>query len=535
MTDNLASDNLTNETPLRSIRSSLFRAGSLIAFGSLFSRLLGFAVEGLKSHYFGASGLVDAFNTAQAVPGLLNDLLITSLVNSALIPVLSAYSLDPDSDPREMWRLISALLTLTIVVSVCIVLGMEGLAPQLVSLLIGSAPSDVQALAVQLLRIALPALLAFGISGILTALLFSRRRFALPTFASLMLNGAVVVSTLALQARLGIFAMAVGLLVGALLQMALQAVGLRYIEQPKQDRRLHLIFWHPGLRRIGTLYLPIALGLLLEIFVSRPSTFALAAQTGTGGIAWMNYALTLRQLPEGLIASALAVAILPALASASRINGIFKETLTQGLRLTLLLIIPATVGLFMLAAPTVALLFEHGSFTAFDTQITAQALQLYLIGLPFAAIDLLLVMAFYARQDTWHPALIGIFSTLLYIGLMRLLVPIYGLRGIMIADSVRYMVHAFVSAFLLRRAFGSALSRTLWLTFAAAGIMGIAVAVTQRISPGGSKVLSVLIPVGAGATVYITAIAALGIEEFRLVRFALRRRLSATARSDEAD
>lgn len=107
--------------------------------------------------------------------------------------------------------------------------------------------------------------------------------------------------------------------------------------------------------------------------------------------------------------------------------------------------------MFVFAYPIVALVLEHGSFTSHDTLRTGQALRLYLIGLPFNAVDLLLVFAFYARQDTLTPALIGAGTTVIYLVMAFTLVPIIGLPGIMLSDSFRIALHAVLCAWLLYR------------------------------------------------------------------------------------
>ena len=145
------------------------------------------------------------------------------------------------------------------------------------------------------------------------------------------------------------------------------------------------------------------------------------------------------------------------------------------MRLTTTLILPAVTGLFVLAIPIIALLFEHGAFVAADTQITAQALRLYLIGLPFAAVDLLLVFAFYARKDTLTPALVGVVSLICYMGAALLLFDSFGLFSLMIADSLKHVVHASISAVLLWRrldGFGSQrMAITIFKTVTASLIM----------------------------------------------------------------
>ena len=145
------------------------------------------------------------------------------------------------------------------------------------------------------------------------------------------------------------------------------------------------------------------LSLIMDTLIIRPFSYNLASQTIEGGIAIMNWATTLVQFPQGLVATAISVAILPTLARQSAemtaaAQRAFNDTLGLGLRLATTLILPACAGLFVLATPIIALLFENGAFLAADTEITAMALRLYLIGLPFAALDLLLVYAFYARR-----------------------------------------------------------------------------------------------------------------------------------------
>ena len=196
--------------------------------------------------------------------------------------------------------------------------------------------------------------------------------------------------------------------------------------------------------------------LSMDTLIIRPFSYRLASHTGEGGIAIMNWATTLIQFPQGLVATAISVAILPTLARQSaemteQAQRAFKDTLGLGLRLATSLILPAATGLFVLSIPIIALLFENGAFVAADTEITSQALRLYLIGLPFAAIDLLLVYAFYARKDTLTPALIGIVSLVSYLGVALLLFERFGLFSLMVADSVKHFVHALISSLLLRR------------------------------------------------------------------------------------
>jgi putative peptidoglycan lipid II flippase len=190
-----------------------------------------------------------------------------------------------------------------------------------------------------------------------------------------------------------------------------------------------------------------------------------------------------------------------------------------------------------MASPIIGLVFEHGQFTSAAADVAVQALRYYLVGLPFAALDLLLIYAFYARQDTRTPALIGFGSLLIYLVVTIVLLPTFGLYSLMIADSVKHIVHASVSAFILYRHLGGMgeqrLLRTLAQTTAAAMLMGL---VLSWIDPllegwlGASSLLREIAVVMAGSVlsvaIFIGAALLLRIEELRWLVALFRARLS---------
>ena len=201
--------------------------------------------------------------------------------------------------------------------------------------------------------------------------------------------------------------------------------------------------------------MPIALGLVvsnLQIAIDR----RLASSTGENSIAWMANATTLVQLPHGLVAVAISLAVLPTLSrfSARGDEDSFRSTLGQGLRLVLALIVPATVGLLVLGQPIISLLFQHGKFTAHDTFWVSWALRYYLLGLIFAGIDWPLNYAFYARQDTLTPALVGVLSVIVYLVVALSLLGPLGMLGLVLADSAKHFCHAGAMLILTRRRFG---------------------------------------------------------------------------------
>jgi putative peptidoglycan lipid II flippase len=513
------------------------RATGIIALGNVASRVLGLGREIILSHLFGAGASVDAFNLAIIVPRSLYDLLIGGHVNSALVPVLSEYA--ARENRRDLWELVNALLGLVVVALSALVLVLEVFAPQVIGIVASDKTTpEVINKATDLLRVTAPALFFLSLFAVLSGLLYALRRFTWPAFASTVFNGTIVLVTLFFAGSLGIAAAAAGWLIGAVVQLALQGPGLR-------DAHLRIKVYgaltHPGVRRIGLLYLPVMASLALDVLVNRPFSYNLASSTGEGSISYMSWATTLIQFPQGLVAIAISMAILPTLSRQAVHTfdaglSAFKITLGHGLRMAIVLIIPATVGLFILAGPVVGLIFEHGKFNATDTAITAMALRLYLLGLPFAAVDLLLVFAFYARQNTLTPALIGLVSLVTYMVVAIFLLPWYSFFALMIADSVKFLVHTTISAWLLGRGMNgyghqrllSTITRT---SLAAAGMGALTFASMILLERGlrvSGTVAHLIIVTGAGGVGLLSFMALaslLRVEEWRWMRDLIGQRL----------
>lgn len=450
-------------TPGETTESGLVQAAVVLAAGNVASRVLGMVREMTKANLFGASGLLSAFEIAAYVPTTLFDLIVGGMVNSSLVPVFSEYA--AKERRGELWAAVSTFLSVATVALLILLIAVELFAPQVAWLLGAYNLEDpaLTAIAISLTRLAAPATLFLSLSSILTGALYALKRFALPAFTAAVFNGTIVV--VALLRPEHIDSLVYGLLLGSILQITLQLPALR-------DARLrwNLNWRHPVIRRILRLYMPIVAGLVVNqagIFVginlaTRADQATLtavglnfAAQTGDASLTYMRYATTLYQFPLGLIVTALSIAILPTLSQqALGALPIFKNTLGHGIRLVLALILPATVGLFALATPIVALLFEHGQFTGQDTEITSWVLRIFLFGLPFAAVDQMLIFASYARKDTLRPALVGVASILVYVTVAVLLLPVLGLLSLMVADAVKHLTHTTLMLLVLRRQIG---------------------------------------------------------------------------------
>ncbi len=540
-------------TTQEATNAGVARATGVLALGNVASRVLGMARDITLTNLFGASRATDAFYVATLVPRTLYDLLIGGQLNGAIIPVLSEVVTTEGQD--ALWQLVSVLLSLVTAVLSVVALVLIAFAPQVVQIVGSGYSPATQTLATELLRLTAPALIFLSLFAMLSGTLYALRSFALPAFAGAIFNGCIALSLILLSPHLqvvatfyqgnmiwsaarpldGIRAGAFGWLIGAVVQMVSQLPGLRHAHL-----RLTIHWRHPALRRIAKLYAPVMFSLIIDSLV-RFFSYNFASQTGDRSLSYMAWATTLIQFPQGLVATAISIAILPTLARQSVLiardgDRPFKDTLGLGLRLAITLMIPAALGLFVLGTPIVRLVFQHGAFIAADTTITTLALRLYLIGLPFAAVDLLLVYAFYARQDTVTPAWIGLVSLVIYMVVAIALLPTYGLFTLMLADSAKQITHCLLSAFVLSRrmnGFGDQrLLRTIGKTLLAAGVMGVVALLAEprleHLIGTGSLIREILL-VGTASGISLGIFAALAallrIEELRWLVGMLRRRL----------
>jgi putative peptidoglycan lipid II flippase len=450
----------------------LARSAAILAGGNLASRALGLLREMVVAALFGASGQVSAFRVAAQVPTLLYDFLIGGMLSAALVPVLSDYA---RRSRAEFNQLVSALLSILIVILSVLVVLLELGAPVVASLLAGGFVRSDPALLVlttQLVRVLTPVLWFLSLAGVSMAILYALQRFTFPALATAIFNLGIIVAAPLLAGRLGIFSLAVGLLAGSMAQLAVMAVDVHRAGV----RVAWTVRWgHPALRRMVWLYLPIAAGLVVNIFQVGLDR-RLASGTGAQSIAWMANATTLQQMPLGLISVAISLAALPRLSQffAAGDDLAFRRTLAQGLRLLWLFMVPAAVLLWVLGRPVTELLFQRGAFTAADTAQVVQALNIYLIGMIFAAVDFPLNFAFYARQNTWLPALVGVVSVGIYVAVALRLVEPLGYLGLVWADTAKQAGHALIMVLLLWRVVGALRGGTivgfLQVTLAAGGL-----------------------------------------------------------------
>ncbi len=503
------------EAPAEAGTSGLVGAAAIIGIGNVASRVLGLARETVIAYLFGATGYVSVFRVAATLIQTLYDFLVGGMVSAALVPVFSDFA--ARENRQELWRVASVVINVLAVALALAVLVLEIFAPQLVWILGSGYDPALQDAAVQMVRLILPAVFFLGMSGVITGLLYSLKRFTFPAFTTAAYNLGIVVIALALTPVFGITSLIVGILIGAASQVVLQLPGLR-----DMSYRFAIDFQHPALRRILRLYVPVVAGLSISV-VGVAIDRNLASHTGAQSLAWMQDATVLIQFPLGLVATAISFAILPTLSSQTAISNLqspisnFQSTLGFGIKLVLLLILPAATGLFVLAHPIVALLFEHGAFTPNDTLMTATALRFYLIGLPFAAIDQPLVFAFYARKNTLAPNLVAFAGVAIYLVVALALIQSFGMVGLVIANSAQLTGHALIMLWLTRARLGGlggqGVGALLVKALLASGAMGAAAFVVTARLENAAHLWQVIAPTAAAGAVYVALLWLLRVRE----------------------
>lgn len=515
---------------------------AIIFLGSVASRLLGLVREQLAAGRFGAGDDIAAFTIAENAVTLLFDLTLNGMLQAALVPVLSIYALRRAADWTEFRRLTGTLVT--VAVTAGIVLAFVGYlaAPRLARLFTGPE-GEVErgeatfALTVTLLRLMMPALAFLLIGVVLMAALYAMKDPTGPSLGAAARNGTIVLAILLLSGEVGIRSMAYGAVAGAALLVALQFVFLfRRRALPLRPAPLR----HPAIRQMGLLYLPVFAGLVVtSAGVVLDRNLAWGAEEDAVGA--MRYATTLVQLVLGLVAAAVSLAILPTLAQhfGDGDEDAFRRSLKQALEFVTLFMVPAVLGLALLARPIVALLFEHGATGPDQADLIVTALLAYLPGHLLAAYDQVLIFAFYARQNTVLPVAVGIGAVAVYAVVALTLVNRYGMLGLVIANTAQLSAHTVIMAWLAHRAFTFNIWRSLKPTMirvvaASAGMAAVVIPtwwLVNQIADPASKAtwpretVTAALPIITGLATYLFLTRLLGLDILATIWTPLRSRI----------
>ena len=471
----------TTKSPHKDSHRSLIRSISILSLGTLSSRILGFIRDVIVAKLLGTGFKADAFFVASKIPNLFRDLVGEGAMNAAVVPVMSEYK--EKEDIKAFWEFASALLALSmIVLSAITILGIIA-APVIVRVIAPGFMADPEklALTISLTRFMFPYLIFIGLTAYSMGILFTFRSFAVPAFSPCLLNIAMIVAALAYSwtMRDPVLGLAVGVLIGGILQLAAQWIPLTGKGMPcRKPKTLR----HPGAVKIGKLLIPRMLGsgvyqmsILIDTFCA-----SLSSIVGQGGISAIYYANRIVQAPMGIFGVAMASAVLPTLSGLFHRNEVcsLKRTIIFSLENIFFVMCPSTVVLVLIPEPIIRVFFERGEFGLYSTMITSSALSYYALGLlSFGGIKIL-VSAFYALQDTKTPAVVAAFCLAINATLNFILMYPLKVGGIALASAIAGTADFFILFYILDRRLGgfdADLFRYFFKVFTAAVMSGAAV------------------------------------------------------------
>ncbi|QJR12625.1 putative lipid II flippase MurJ [Usitatibacter rugosus] len=450
---------------------NLLRAAASVSAMTLASRITGFIRDTLIAIFFGAGAATDAFTVAFRIPNLLRRLFAEGAFTQAFVPILGEYrAKHGDEKTRELAGKVLGLLSVVLFVATAI--GVIA-APLIVYATAAGFAKDAGkfALTVTMLRICFPYIFFISLVSFAAGLLNTFGSFKAPAFTPVLLNVSFIACIVLLSPHLPqpIVALAVAVFLGGVLQLAFLVPFLAHVRQLPRPR------WDPkdeGVLRILKLMAPAVLGVSVAQ-ISLVINTQIASYLGDGAVSWLYFADRLMEFPSALLGVALGTVLLPSLVRhhATDDRAAYSRLLDWGLRLSLLLALPAALGLAMLALPLVATLFWHGAFTQHDAYMTRSALIAYGVGLGGLILVKVLAPGFYARQNIRTPVKVAIASLIVTQVFNALLVPYIGHAGLALSISLAAWFNAGWLWFLMRRS-GTYVAEPGWAAF----LMKLAVA-----------------------------------------------------------
>lgn len=422
---------------------------------TMLSRVTGLIREFLIARTFGASVYTDAFFVAFRIPNLLRRLFAEGAFSQAFVPILAEYKNQQGTDATRRLTdqvatvLFWALLTTSIVGIV--------FAPAIVLLMASGFASDPVAmtLSASMTRIMFPYILFMSLVALAGGILNTWREFRVPAFTPVLLNLCFIAAALFLAPLLPqpVYALAIAVFIGGILQLAIQVPALRkHGMLPRIGRNPFHALRAPGVRRVLQQMLPATFA-VSAAQISLIINTNIASHLADGSVSWLSYADRLMELPTGLLGVALGTILLPSLSKAHATGDTieYASLLDWGLRLSFLLATPAAVALMILSEPLTTTLFHYGKFDATSVTMTARALVAYGVGLMGLILVKILAPGFYAKQDIRTPVKIGV-GVLVATQLMNLVfVPWLAHAGLALSIGLGATANAGFLYLMLRR------------------------------------------------------------------------------------
>ncbi len=496
------------------------KSAIIIMIFSLGSKFLGFLREVLIASKFGAGMETDTYFVAMTATSLITNL-ISNAISTTFIPVLS--EIESKEGKENKFRHTNNMINIIFVFSLLLVFMGFIASPLLVKMLAKGFYGEQFNLAVKLVRIGLPMIVFSCILGVTTGFLQSEQRYTSSAAAGFPLNFVIIFYLIFLSAAFGIKGLMFATVIATLSQILIQIP-----ETKRTGFRYKFIFYLKDkyIKKVIFLSLPVFVGIAindLNAIVDR----TLASSLVEGSISALSYANKLNSLILGVFVTAITTVIFPLLAEESNNDNIkgMKKIMGYGVNIILLITIPATVGLIVLAKPIVEVAFQRGEFDVTATLMTSKALIFYSLGLVAMALRLLITRVYYSLQDTKTPMINGAISAVFNIVLNLILVKFMAHAGLAFATSIATTIATLLIFYDLKKKIGSLGTKSYikcgLKSGLASAIMGIAAEIVYKglySILGVSKLynlISLLFAAGIGVIVYVVLCYIFGIEEIK--------------------
>ncbi len=508
-------------------RSTLF-----FSVATAFSRVAGLVREIVAASYFGIKGPMSAFTIAFQVPNLVRSLFADAAIQAAFVPVFTEEL--ENGNKREAFRLASTLLYMVILVLGTITALFVLAAPLVVPIFAPGFSGEILDLTVTLSQVLFPILIMLGATGIVVGVLNSYDRFAAfaisPFFWNVVIIAVLVLLEPAFQGNDRIYAYAIGVLAGTVVQLAIPAWDLRHTP----FRLVAKLDWRmPEVRRVLLLMLPVTLSLGLINFDLLLNSIV-GTLVSSEAPAAIDKAFRIYMLPQGIFSVAVATVAFPTLArfAARQEWGNLRATMANGMRQILLLLIPAAAAVLVLSVPMTRLVYQRGEFDAHQTHLVAQALFWFAFSLPFNGLYLMLTRTFFSLQRPWVPTAVAGSNLVVDIVFSFALYSPFGIGGVVAATVIATVSSVVAQAVILRDQLqglelGRLFATAARVIAAAALLAGVSYLVWDGLDQSlGRSTVAQLVSLGAallaGFAAYFAAVLALRVPEasqiVRLVR-----------------
>jgi putative peptidoglycan lipid II flippase len=512
------------------------RSTAFFSIATAASRVAGLAREVVAAGYYGISGPVSAFTVAFQVPNLIRALFADAALQPAFVPVFT--ELLGKKAYREAFRLASTMLLLVTMVLGAITALFVLLAPVVMPLFAPGFKDNPQLLdlTVALSQVLFPILVLLGVSGIVVGILNSYDRFGAFAISPLFWNLTIILVLVALEPMFHgqdrIYAYAIGILVGTLVQLLIPAWDLRHT-----PFRFSWSFdWRdPKVRRVLVLMLPVTISLGLINFNLLINSF-FGSLVSNEAPAAIDKAFRIYQLPQGIFSVAIATVLFPTLArfaNAGEIDNL-RATMANGMRQILFVLVPAAAAILALSDPMIRLIYQRGAFDAHETAVVATALFWFAFSLPTNGVYLLQTRTFFSLQRPWQATTLATIDLVVSALAALALYKPFGVGGIVAGTGIGTTVAVVAQAVILRREFDGLELRRLFstaarITIAAAALAGVSWMVWDVLDQAlGRGLVGQIVSLGtglaAGGIVYVAVAKLLQVAELdQMSRLLLRR------------